>query len=222
MQNLLKLNMAYIYCITNEINQKKYVGKTATSIEKRFKEHCSDCWKERCEKRPLYDAMQKYGTNKFKIELLEEVIDLNLLSDIEMIWIDKLDTYRKGYNATIGGDGKFLYNHDEIITLYKEGGTMQSVADKIGCCSDTVSIVLKANDIPKNKHYTGNCNLPKKVKQFTKDKEYLRTFDSTVLAAEWLFENKYVATLCSGVRGKVSNVANGKQKTAYKFIWEWE
>lgn len=38
--------MAYIYCITNLINGKQYVGKTTQSVNKRFKEHCSDCKKE--------------------------------------------------------------------------------------------------------------------------------------------------------------------------------
>lgn len=213
--------MAYIYCITNEVNQKKYVGKTMFSLEKRWKEHCIDAFKERCEKRPLYDAMSKYGIDKFKIELLEEVFDVEALANSEIIWIAKLETYSKGYNATIGGDGKFLYDHSEIINLYKDGGTMQSVADKITCTAETVSNVLKTNGIKKNVNYTGNCNLPKKVKQLTKTREYIRTFDSTVLAAEWLFENNYVKNLCSGVRGKISNVANGSQKTAYKFIWEW-
>lgn len=38
--------MAYIYCITNLINGKQYVGKTTYSITKRFKEHCQDCGTE--------------------------------------------------------------------------------------------------------------------------------------------------------------------------------
>ena len=60
--------MGYVYCITNLINGKQYVGKTTSTIEERFKEHCRDSRKERCSKRPLYDAMNKYGVENFKIE----------------------------------------------------------------------------------------------------------------------------------------------------------
>ncbi len=69
--------MAYIYCITNELNQKKYVGKTNSSVNKRFQEHCNDSRKERCEKRPLYDAMQKYGEENFSIDVLQECDELD-------------------------------------------------------------------------------------------------------------------------------------------------
>lgn len=34
--------MACIYCITNKINGKQYVGKSITDAECRFKEHISD------------------------------------------------------------------------------------------------------------------------------------------------------------------------------------
>ena len=64
--------MAYIYKIVNDINDKVYIGKTENSIEKRFKEHCKDAFRNRNEKRPLYSAMRKYGIEKFHIELIEK------------------------------------------------------------------------------------------------------------------------------------------------------
>ena len=42
--------MAYIYKITNDINQKIYVGKTERTVEERFLEHC------RAFKREYYPA----------------------------------------------------------------------------------------------------------------------------------------------------------------------
>lgn len=64
--------MAFIYVITNQINNKQYIGKTNSLIEKRFQEHICDSRKSRCEKRPLYDAMNKYGTENFSVKRLEE------------------------------------------------------------------------------------------------------------------------------------------------------
>lgn len=42
--------MAYIYQIVNDVNEKVYVGKTEFSIQKRFKEHCSDALREKNKK----------------------------------------------------------------------------------------------------------------------------------------------------------------------------
>ena len=65
--------MAYIYQITNNINGKIYVGKTVkNNIQERWEEHLKDYKKPRCEKRPLYDAMNKYGSENFSIKELEE------------------------------------------------------------------------------------------------------------------------------------------------------
>lgn len=67
--------MSYIYKILNSINSKVYVGKTTLTLEQRFKEHKSDSKKELLSKRPLYNAMKKYGISAFYIELIEEVPD---------------------------------------------------------------------------------------------------------------------------------------------------
>ena len=93
--------MGYIYCITNLVNGKQYVGKTTYSVTKRFKEHCKDSSKRRNEKRPLYDAMNKYGIENFVVEQLCEC-DNEELSSYEIQYIEKLNTYHTGYNVTKG------------------------------------------------------------------------------------------------------------------------
>ena len=110
--------MGYIYSITNLINNKRYIGKTTTTIEERYKEHCSDAQKDRCEKRPLYSAIHKYGIENFIIEEIEYIEDNSLLAEREIFWINELQTYgHYGYNATMGGEGKQLYDHNEILEL---------------------------------------------------------------------------------------------------------
>ena len=84
--------MSFIYKITNDINNKVYIGKTAFSIEKRFKEHCKDAFRDRNEKRPLYMAMQKYGIEHFHIEQIEECENINA-ADREAYWIGVYNAY---------------------------------------------------------------------------------------------------------------------------------
>ena len=94
--------MGYIYCITNLINEKKYVGKTTYSITKRFQEHCKDSKKERCERRPLYSALNKYGIENFVVEELIECPN-DELDSYEKMYIEKLQTY--GHNGHNGHNG---------------------------------------------------------------------------------------------------------------------
>ena len=102
--------MAYIYQIQNDVNNKIYIGKTEFSIEKRFKEHCQDAFRERLEQRPLYAAIRKYGIEHFSISLIEET---DFPEEREIYWIEKLGTFKHGYNATRGGDGRKYLDYEE-------------------------------------------------------------------------------------------------------------
>lgn len=214
--------MAYIYCITNQINGKQYVGKTTESITKRFKEHCRDSKKERCEKRPLYDAMNKYGTKNFIVEELIQC-EPDELDSYERLFIEKLGTYHNGYNATKGGDGAILFDYTEIIALYKQGKTMKEVAALLSCCVDTVSKVVHMYELPINKVFRGSCQQPKVVIQLDKETETeISTFNSVADAAHWLVDNGYAKKYSGGVRQKICNCCAGISKTAYKFKWKYK
>lgn len=209
--------MAYIYKITNDINDKIYVGKTEFSIEKRFKEHCKDAFKETKEKRPLYSAMRKYGIEHFHIELIEEC---NNPEEREVFWIGYYRGYEDGYNATYGGDGKRLYDHEQILQMLKE----QPYPKQIGCCVDIIYNIAKQNNIKViNLGGINNVNAKKQIYQYDKKtNEYIQSFDSTASAAQWCFENQKCSTLNSGVRSHIGDCANGKRKSAYGYIWSYE
>lgn len=213
--------MGYIYCITNVINNKQYVGKCVTSIEQRFKEHCADSKRRKLENRPLYKAFNKYGIDNFKLSLLETVEDLNLLSEREIFWISELDTRNNGYNATYGGDGRLLYDHQLIIKTYHEVKNVKQTAKKCGCCVDTVLTILKCNNVKHYSVYTGNCNQPISVYRIDPNtSEILQQYDSMADAVRWLMENNYIKKISGGVRSHISYACKHSNSICYKFRWK--
>lgn len=117
--------MGLIYCISNDINEKKYIGLTTQTLEKRWKEHCRSAKNiKMIEKRPLYDAMNKYGIEHFSIIIIEDNIDNNILPQREQYWIKYYNSYYNGYNATIGGDGKAT---PRIIEQYDLDGKLLNI-----------------------------------------------------------------------------------------------
>ena len=214
--------MGYIYKITNDINDKVYIGKTVNSIEQRKKDHFRDAYKERNEQRPLYNAIRKYGIEHFFFEEVEKIEDNSMLDEREKYWIAFYEGYTKGYNATKGGDGKCLYDHLKILQALLENPRPIEIAKQFGCCVDVVHNIAKQNNITCIN--TSNERLQQKAKkifQYTKDKKFIQSFDSTVLAAQWCFDNNYCKALNSGVRSHIAECANGKRKSAYGYIWSY-
>lgn len=206
--------MGYIYCVTNLINSKKYVGKTTTTIEERWKEHCSDSQKERCSKRPLYDAFNKYGIENFKIEELEYIEDDTQLSNREIYWITEVGSYgHNGYNATKGGDGSILYDHNEIIELAHLGYTSNQIINKVHCCKDTIYKVLKAHGIKLRR------NSAKLIAQFDLAGNYIQTFFGSEEAQEWLVTNGITSN--KNAKAHIKRCCIHKMNFAYGYKWEY-
>lgn len=203
--------MAYIYQITNDINQKIYIGKTENSIEKRFKEHCKDAFKDRNENRPLYRAMRKYGIEHFHIELLEET---NEPEEREKYWIEQKGSFKYGYNATLGGDGKRYVDYDLIYTLWKEGLTILEISQKLHHATQTVAIALKNNGVTSlERAQRGYSTITKAVMMLdAKTDEILQIFPSIQEAFKFL--NKQYS-------GHIADVCKGKRKTAYGYKWKY-
>ena len=141
--------MNFIYKITNDINGKLYIGKTNRSIETRFQEHINFS-KRAYKNRPLYDAMNKYGVNHFHIEQIDICETDEEASTKEIYWIAYYDTYRYGYNATLGGEGKQLLdlNEEEIIEKYQELKSKRAVGRYFNVDEKTIRSILNKYNVP--------------------------------------------------------------------------
>ena len=92
------MSMGYIYLISNDVNDKKYVGQTIRDIYVRFDEHCFDSRSTSI----IHTAIQDIGYQHFSIKLLETV-DITKLEEREKYWVEYYDAYFNGYNGTPDG-----------------------------------------------------------------------------------------------------------------------
>lgn len=211
--------MPYIYKITNNVNNKIYIGKTIRSLKVRFKEHLKD---SNTEDNKLYRAMRKYGKENFSIEEIEEVTK-EILSEREKFWIKKYNSYYNGYNSTFGGDGESSTDEEKIIELYRLGKTMKEISKITSHTQKTISSVLKRNfeSIRKNINYCSeNLYNKKKVSciNFSRTEEF--EFQSMTEAANFIIKNGYTKSQnTKAVINKISLACSGKRQSAYGFIW---
>lgn len=211
--------MAFIYKITNDINQKVYIGMTERTIEERFKEHCKNYKYEQCEKRPLYVAMKKYGIEHFHVELVEETDNPE---EREQYWIKFYNSYGNGYNATIRGDGRSFIDNSQVIKTYLQTQNLKETAALLGYHYRTISKVLKRNNImiPTNQETNRNKHL-KCLNAYDKNsKKFIISFETYMDAAKWLIENNLTNCKLTTIRTHISEAARGKRKTAAGFIWK--
>ncbi len=95
--------MNEIYKITNKVNGKCYIGLTTQSTKQRWSEHKSRfTLGERDHK--LYRAMRKYGIKNFICETICTVFDRDDLPKLEIYFIEKFNSFKRGYNMNCGGD----------------------------------------------------------------------------------------------------------------------
>lgn len=202
--------MTIIYLIKNIINNKYYVGKTSFTIESRFNQHIVDSKKYK--DRPLYRAFAKYGIHNFIISEIEQVSESEE-NDREIFWIKYYNSYGKtGYNATIGGEGKRIYDHDEVIKTFHNVKLTRIVANIFNMSNDQVRKILKANNIEPNLY---NIRFDRqKVLCIELNLEF-----NSVNDAKKYIESIRPNTVIGST--KISQVCRGIRKSAYGYTWKF-
>lgn len=204
--------MGFIYKVTCIPTQKIYVGKTQTSIQTRWKEHCQAAFlKSHGDYNfPFHRAIRKYGIENFFVEQIEQIKDNEKLKEREKYWITILDSYNSGYNATLGGDGQCKYNYDIIVNYYlQNGNSLKDTCQKFHIYDQVVYTALKS----KNIDYTKLKNSNKKNVY----KKKIRLVEKNLIFNSMAEIDKYFN---KQVHGNIRRCLNGTTKKAYGYTWE--
>lgn len=205
--------MPYIYKITNTINGKMYIGKTSSTIEARWKEHREDATYRSKEHRPLYSAIQKYGVDNFIVEQVEEVPNDEIACERETFWIEYFGSFKNGYNATKGGDGRQYADYDLIFSLFQAGKTGKEICEITGYTDKTVTAALEQKGISAEERKSRGNTQSQSVLMLDKNTlEVLKIFPSLNEVERFLEK--------PGGRRHISEVCRGKRQTAYGYKWQ--
>ena len=97
--------MGIIYSYKNLINGKQYIGQTINP-KQRYIQHKSSAFNENDKEYNslLHQAFRKYGYENFEYTVLAESNDIDILNELEIMFIKKYDSkVPNGYNIEDGG-----------------------------------------------------------------------------------------------------------------------
>jgi group I intron endonuclease len=222
--------MGFIYKITNILSNKCYIGQTKKqNPHLRWNEHKRTIQKGNgCP--ALQNAINKYGINNFKFEILIICFDEDRFT-YEIEYIKKYNSmFPNGYNLTKGGEGGGFYGKKHTNKV--KSNISQSLKNryvKNSILSEEISnrnIILMNNIEVKNKIKNSVLNtercktlkekkisfkdLKVKVAQFTMENVFIKSYDS-IKQAE----------IETGINRKnISKMINGKCLSSGGFIWK--
>lgn len=201
--------IGYIYKFENKINGKIYIGKTK-NIKERIYQH-KHVTKNKNTK--FGNAIRKYGIDTFDLNILVTInsrssLDI-ILSCLEKYFIKRYNSFNKGYNCTLGGEGTINFKHsEETKNKLRNRIVSEETRKKIGnahrgkpCCRKLTdrwrNSVIEARSIP--------------IKQFSKDGIFIKQWSSITEAAKYYNLSKSC----------ISRACKGERKSCKGFIWKY-
>lgn len=121
--------VGYVYRIHCLMNSKDYIGITTQSIDRRWNQHKNESEGDiGLSLNHFHLAIRKYGWDQFeksillKIESDTEELLIESLRTLEIFYIEKYNSYKNGYNSTVGGEGVISDIRNKKVLVFNELG----------------------------------------------------------------------------------------------------
>jgi group I intron endonuclease len=151
-------DLQIIYCITNKINNKLYIGKT-NDFQRRKTEHLRRAFNhnDKSYDFPLYRAIREYGIENFEFAVLGRFVP-EKINQKEQEFIQKFNTRQNGYNLTDGGEGGKTVEGVDCINAALTEEELRDIRLRMSYCFELVSeIYLDYNDIIEKNNFHKVC-----------------------------------------------------------------
>lgn len=190
-----------IYIIKNNFNDKVYIGQTIQSLKLRWQEHCRKGSSKNEQNMRIKKAIHKYGKENFTIKELE-ICDVKDLDIREIYYINFYNSYKNGYNSTLGGKSGTkplkLSNIEQqnCIELYKLGFSLRSIAKEFNVDKATIKHIIEINNENLRKSRTYKFSINERL-QILEDLKYLSRKE---IIEKWKISKSYLSQLINGKR----------------------
>lgn len=222
----------HIYKIENKINNKKYIG-FCKNFNSRIKRHFNLLKNGKHHSNKLQRAYDKYGIDNLLIEILFTLdTDYEGIKIIEMQYIKKFNTFNKGYNCTIGGDGVVgifgeKHWHSKPVFVYdKEGHYLKTFTSVSECAfyyktnvGSIWSVIKNKTKIFRKEYFFTYINFGEKYVGFHNIFQYDLNGNLKNSFVDTNHLLKALNIVNKNIRININLCLNGKRGTALKYMW---
>lgn len=234
----------YIYKICNTENDKIYIGQTRRNIDIRWKQHLLSAKSNRDENTVLYRAMNKYGSDKFYIQLIKEYSFeskdelIKVLNKEEIRYISEYNSVRpNGYNMQYGGkspteslkrpvdkyslDGELLKSYESLSEACLDYDGNLNYHHISECCKGKLCTSAGFVWRYKGERFDKYNKVDKRltpIDQYSKNGDFIKNYNSFADAIYKVFGT----TNHKKYSSHITSCCKGNRNTAYGFVWRYE
>ena len=225
-----------IYCYTNLINNKKYIGQTITQLKTRHYNHVRASENKSTtydNNVPFHNAIRKYGIENFKLEIIhigQNLEELNYFESYYIKYYNTLNINNNGYNISSGGSKGNIWEgkSEEEFEYFKKNiseklkGKFEKEKNPFYGKHHTEETKKLMSEKHKGKKLSDEHRKRMSESQKGKGTKKIAQYDKDMnLIKIWNSGTEIVEELNLKSHGNIISCCKNKLKSAYGFVWRY-